>query len=109
MVKVDISDVEAGNDAAVAALRRVPTILASEVRKGAVIAKAEHAYSNRTGNLEKSTGAVVERSSMAEARVVLQANTDYAVFVQHRGLMSIDLAASVVESGLDLAFERLKE
>jgi hypothetical protein len=69
--------------------------------------RAEHAYQNRTGDLEKSTTATEVISAGERDLVQLQADTPYAVYVNRRGLMRIDALAAEAETELAYLFDGL--
>ncbi|HEX8794128.1 MAG TPA: hypothetical protein VF765_24465 [Polyangiaceae bacterium] len=69
--------------------------------------RATHAYHNRTGDLEASTFAsdIIEDGDARE--VQLGARTEYAQYVNDRGLMRIDDLARRAEVDVRAVFEGL--
>lgn len=77
------------------------------INLGAMYERVNHAYQNRTGNLERSTKAVWQRKSSQELRMNLEMGAYYASFIRKMGLSSIDVAAARTREALDDYFQSI--
>lgn len=67
---------------------------------GAQYERLNHKYTNRTGNLERSTKAVWVVKNSNELKINLEMGMEYASSVRNLGYSSIDTAAKQVEYAL---------
>jgi hypothetical protein len=80
---------------------KLPAIYASVLGLGGAFIRTHHRYTNRTGNLERSSQGVVTRYSRDSIEAELQMNMVYASYVRGRGLTSFDEGVNLVKAELD--------
>lgn len=86
-------------------LKELPKAIESIVKMGALHEQLNHAYVNRTGNLQRSTQGTLYRSSSSDIRADLDMGADYASYVVNKGLSEINTVAKDIEEQLSQFLE----
>ncbi len=92
-VNVDLSEIVVLGTRANAEVDELPQELLRCVEMGAAFERHQHEYQNQTGDLEKSTKAVIDQTSRSRAQVTLEMGMDYASYVKRRGLSEVESAS----------------
>ena len=108
-IQIDLSEIEALEKRAEEELGRTARIMKAVADIGALNERRDHAYHNRTGNLQRSTGATIEGSSISRVEVDLEMGMEYASYVVRRGLSTVEKQAAEVASGIEIALEAQAE
>lgn len=105
-VRVDVSAVHRMiAEAEQSLLVTQPAMMKTTLDAAAEHERSSHDYQNRTGDLEAETQATDLEESPDAYSVTLLADTDYAEYVNRRGLMTIDDTATEAETELQYYFE----
>jgi hypothetical protein len=82
-------------------------LLATVEATGAAYARANHAYRNRSGNLERSTRAYMVSANFGAVTVVLEARMPYAKHVARLGYLNLAEAARIARAAVAALNRRL--
>lgn len=99
-MKIDLGPMYQLINASKAELRNIDRYMRHAADKAAAYERANHTYTNRTGNLERSTQGHVTKSGDS-FEVSLEMGMDYASYVVDRGFSKIDIAAQMMESDIE--------
>lgn len=106
MTTVDISEVLMTERDAVRSLERdQPREMHRIIERAAREERRTHAYRNRTGRLERNTVATDPITTDDGLQIDLAADTEYASYVNMRGLMQIDELAQRAEEEIEFYLE----
>lgn len=100
MYTVDASDVHKMTEKAIAELRSIPKRMLEIGKWGAAYERRTHPYTNRTGNLQRSTQAHLTRMGADETWLTIRMDMFYASYVNNLGYSNIDYAVGQVSGFL---------
>lgn len=104
---VDLGTIPGSADRFEAAYERAVGQMQRRVEQVAAAERRDHAYRNRTGDLQASTQASEVMSVGADDVVQLAADMPYASYVADRGLMRLDERATEAAGEIEFLFDGL--